>query len=257
MLRELLTPYWRTLRVNLQLMVDGDFSSRAVLRVQGVCMAFQNLAVGNDESASVFQSSLPLEAKLEKARTELLDLSARNRLLNMPRSGKSAKTLEIIDEQTAEIFRLLVKQQRAMSFLAGRRADAQGDGEAEEDGDEIVELAQPDDDGIDDRGIALRHADTRLQTRLTPAGLQKRLLDLYYDARTLEEEQGVNILFLALGSLKWIDPNNAANVRFAPLILVPVALERGNAAESSSYAGARRTPPPTSRLRPISTVSTD
>lgn len=79
--------------------------------------------------------------------------------------------------------------------------------------------------------MAARHTDTRLQTRLTPSGLQKRLLELYFDARTLEEEQGVNILFLALGALKWIDPNNSANIRHAPLILVPVSLERGNAAE--------------------------
>ncbi len=76
-----------------------------------------------------------------------------------------------------------------------------------------------------------RHSDTRLQTRLTPAGLQKRLLNLYTDARTLEEEQGVNILFLALGTLKWIDPANAQNVRYAPLVLIPVSLERGNAGE--------------------------
>lgn len=62
-------------------------------------------------------------------------------------------------------------------------------------------------------------------------GLQKRLLDMYLDARTLEEEQGVNILFLALGTLKWLDPLNAKNVRYAPLILIPVSLERGNAAE--------------------------
>src|SRR6185312_12839346 len=51
------------------------------------------------------------------------------------------------------------------------------------------------------------------------------------DARTLEEEQGVNILFLALGTLKWVDALNPANIRYAPLILVPVSLERGNAAE--------------------------
>src|SRR3546814_8011060 len=57
------------------------------------------------------------------------------------------------------------------------------------------------------------------------------LLNRDVDARTLEEEQGVNILYLALGTLKWIDPTNTANIRFAPLILVPVALERGNAAE--------------------------
>ena len=33
---------------------------------------------------------------------------------------------------------------------------------------------------------------------MTPNGLQKRLIDLYFDARTLEEEQGVNILFWPL-----------------------------------------------------------
>ncbi|WGM40311.1 DUF3320 domain-containing protein [Caulobacter sp. NIBR1757] len=179
------------------------------------------------EPVSIFESDLPLDAKLEKARTELLDLSARNRLLNIPRSAKSAKTLEIVDERGAEVFRLLVKENKAFTFLPGKGAKPDAD---DEDG-EILELAQPEDDGVDARGIANRHADTRLQTRLTPAGLQKKLLDLYYDARTLEEEQGVNILFLAIGTLKWIDPNNATAVRYAPLILIPVELERGNAAE--------------------------
>src|SRR6185295_11869241 len=149
-----------------------------------------------------------------------LDLSARNRLLNIPRSARSAKTLEVIDEQSREIFRLLVREQRPLTFLPGRSA---AESRVPENDDEISELAQPEDDQFDERGVPIRHADTRLQTRLTPAGLQKRLLDLYYDARTLEEEQGVNILFLALGTLKWIDPNNPANVRYAPLILLPVA----------------------------------
>lgn len=178
-------------------------------------------------SASIFQSSLPVEVKLERARTELLDLSARNRLLNIPRSAKSARTLEIVDERSDEVFRLLVAAARPFTFLAGKAAA----GAEPSEGDEIADLAQPDDDGMDERGVSNRHADTRLQTRLTTAGLQKKLLDLYADARTLEEEQGVNILFLALGTLKWIDPKDATNIRYAPLVLVPVALERGNAAE--------------------------
>lgn len=189
-------------------------------------------AVVVEAEASIFQSTLPIETKLERARTELLDLSARNRLLNMPRSGKSAKILEIIDERSAEVFRLLVRDQRPMTFLPGKAASAGEEAEiAGDDVEEIVELAQPEDDGLDERGISNRHADNRLQTRMTPAGLQKRLLDLYYDARTLEEEQGVNILFLVLGSLKWVDPTNEKNIRHAPLVLVPVSLERGNAAE--------------------------
>lgn len=192
------------------------------------------------ESGSVFQSDLPIAVKLDRARMELLDLSARNRLLNMPRSSKSARSIEIIDEKSAEVFQILVRDGKAFTFAAGKAArsgdeqeSAGQDGDEQEgaEPDEVAELAQPEDDTTDERGVAGRHIDTRLQTRLTPKGLQKRLLELFYDARTLEEEQGVNILFLTLGTLKWIDPGNKANVRFAPLLLIPVTLERGNAGE--------------------------
>lgn len=85
-------------------------------------MATQQLPQGEQENVSAFQSNLPLEAKLERARTELLDLGARNRLLNMPRSAKSAKSIDIVDEQSREIFRLLVRDQRPFTFhLAGKR----------------------------------------------------------------------------------------------------------------------------------------
>lgn len=187
------------------------------------------VTVSDDSSEqSVFQSNLSVEAKIERARTELLDLSARNRLLNVPRFSKSAKTIDIVDEVSSEVFRLLVTEGKAMTFLAGAKGRDPKDGEGAE---ELIELALPDDDERDDGGRLVRHGDTKLQTRMTPNALQKRLLDLYFDARTLEEEQGVNILYLGLGTLKWIDPNNDENVRYAPLILVPVALERGSAAD--------------------------
>ncbi|WP_348642650.1 DUF4011 domain-containing protein [Neorhizobium sp. P12A] len=186
-----------------------------------------------DSEKSVFESNLPVEAKIERARTDLLDLGARNRLLNVPRFSKSAKTIDVVDEKSAEVFRILVTEGKAMTFLAGAKGREPKDGDAKQaDEDEsLLELALPGDDERDEGGRLLRHADTKLQTRMTPNGLQKRLLDLYFDARTLEEEQGVNILYLGLGTLKWIDPNNAENVRYAPLILVPVSLERGSAAE--------------------------
>ncbi|UXU76622.1 MULTISPECIES: DUF4011 domain-containing protein [unclassified Paracoccus (in: a-proteobacteria)] len=179
-----------------------------------------------------------LAEKLDRARTELLDLSARNRLLNMPKSARSARMIEVVDERSSEIFRLLVAEARAMTFLPGRpsrKAEAEagdeGSAAAPEDTDIIEDLALPEDDEIDARGIAGRHADNRLQTRLTPEGLQKRLLDLYYDARTLEDEQGVNVLYLTLGALRWTDPVDRTNLRHAPLLLIPVALERGTAGE--------------------------
>jgi very-short-patch-repair endonuclease len=177
---------------------------------------------------SIFQGSLPIAEKLDRARMELLDLSARNRLLNMPRSSKGSKAIEIVDEKTAETFRLLVKEGRVFTFLPGKAIETEAEAEAEE---EVADLDQPEGDGVDESGRHLRHVDTKLQTRLTSKGLQKRLLEMFYDARTLEEEQGVNILYLALGALKWIDPQIAANVRYAPLLLIPVSLDRGNAGE--------------------------
>ncbi|GMV28921.1 MAG: hypothetical protein AMXMBFR59_10460 [Rhodanobacteraceae bacterium] len=189
----------------------------------------ESVVPSHDTDSGFFQSALPIDAKLEKARLRLLDLSARNRLLNIPRSkSRSGNLIEIVDERASEVFRLLVKESRALTFMPGRTA---GDGMETHDADEIADLAQPEDDGVDIRGVANRHADTRLQTRLTSKGLQKRLLTLFFDARTLEEEQGVNVLYLALGTLKWIDPNNAANVRYAPLILVPVSLDRATAGD--------------------------
>lgn len=187
----------------------------------------------SEAELSVFQSSLSADAKLDRARTGLLDLSARNRLLNMPRFSKTTKAIDIVDERSSEIYRLLVKEGKVFTFAPGKpdrikvQTDAESEVDAEEEFDEktVINFALPEDnDDVDDRGILRRHSDTRLQTLMTPTALQKRLLDLFHDARTLEEEQGVNILFLALGTLKWIDPGNKENIRYAPLILVPVRL---------------------------------
>lgn len=189
--------------------------------------------INEGKSESVFESSLPVAEKLESARTELLDLSARNRLLSMPRSAKNAKTVEVVDEKGAETFRMLAVEQKVFTFLPGRVEETDEESATREGIDGNIaspSLSQPDEE-VDGAGNAARHLDTKLQTRLTSKGLQKRLLDMFYDARTLEEEQGVNILFLAIGALKWVDPQNAANIRHAPLVLVPVSLERGNAGE--------------------------
>ncbi len=72
-------------------------------------------------------------------------------------------------------------------------------------------------------------ADTRLQTPHQSPELQKRLLTTYYAARTVLEEQGVNILYLALGVLRWYEADAAQQPRRAPLYLLPVELERGSA----------------------------
>lgn len=65
-----------------------------------------------------------------------------------------------------------------------------------------------------------------LSTDLTPAELQKRLFYINQRARSMMEEQGYNILYLAMGFLKWTEENGNNGFREAPILLIPVELER-------------------------------
>ena len=166
---------------------------------------------------------------LERERKELLDLGRRNRLLNTPRHKSRTKTIEVIDELSDQIFKILHKDRKEMTF---RAAEPQMEiDDADVDGDEFFLLPPlPEDDGIGEDGLARRHTDTRLQTRLSPERLQKRLRQLHQDARTAEEEQGVNLLFLAVGFLKWYESDSSDIASYAPLIVLPVSLNRKSAA---------------------------
>jgi hypothetical protein len=87
----------------------------------------------------------------------------------------------------------------------------------------------PPDDEMDEHGVAARHRDNKLQTRLSPEGLQKRLTSLLYEGQTIEEEQGVSVLFVALGFLEWREAKQSEIARHAPLVLLPVELVRDGA----------------------------
>ena len=166
--------------------------------------------------------------ELEKAREKLLDLTARNRLLNIPQKP-NAKSIIVDDELSAEVFEMLVRQGKKFSFL---ESESHSEDNVEEGQADL--LPQPDEqaeDDLDERGIASRHRDTKLQTKLKSEVLQRRLLSIFYDARTAIEEQGVNTLFLALGQVKWREDKASAVDRYAPLLLIPVELERQSAKE--------------------------
>jgi len=158
----------------------------------------------------------------------------------MPVHSKSARIIQVEDERSDEVFRFLVADKRALSFLAGAppkpgrtRTPGATTAAQDEDSDEsdLQSLPQPEETLEEAGASAKRHTDSRLQTALTPEGLQRRLLELYRDARTMLEEQGVNILYLALGHLEWLPSGTAESARHAPLLLVPVELQRKSASE--------------------------
>lgn len=166
---------------------------------------------------------------LQTQRRVLLDLTYRNRLLNLPKKP-SSRSIIVHDELSEQILQLLLDK-KSLSF-----APMAGSAEGEElsmeelvrDKDEAV-LIQPENDEVDEHGIAVRHTDTRLQTKLKSEHLQKRLLEIYYESRMMLEEQGVNVLYLALGQLQFRERTGSDEFRNAPLVLIPVTLERKSA----------------------------
>ena len=154
-----------------------------------------------------------IHAKIEESRRELLDLSNRNRLLNY--RPLHAQGVEIIGEDVSQVFRTLVTEGRAMSFRPGRNEVA---GRADMDVSLLfAELAVP---------VNANQSDRALQTGETPSSLDNRLLRTFRLANSTIQETGVNTLFLALGMLHWYEADSSDVERLAPLVLVPVKLER-------------------------------
>lgn len=154
-------------------------------------------------------------SRLESSRKELLDLGLRNPLLNYKVS--KARGVQIIREKSLYIYDILVKQGKAMTFLDLPEKEIH-----KEEGLFPV-LVQPDQEES--------YKDTKLQTSEPDLKLQAKLLNTYYFARTSIEEQGVNILYLSLGMLHWFEAGNKDDIRSAPLVLIPVTLERSSAHE--------------------------
>ena len=152
-------------------------------------------------------------SKIEASRRELLDLSLRNNQLLNYRPSR-ARGVEIIGESVAQVFDLLVGQGKAMSFLAD---STRGDG---------LTLWDEEDDLSADPLRTADQSDSRLQTTESQSNLERRLLNTYRLANSAVEETGVNTLFLALGMLLWYEADSSQQVRYAPLVLVPVRLER-------------------------------
>jgi len=156
------------------------------------------------------------ESRLDRWQRKLLDLSLRNSLLNF-RATKSAIKFDAPDP--------------------GRLEDLLADGRI------LKLLPRPDlMDGDDPRSQAIHEARTNEDLRrahaldalersevfvsLNGGELETRLIDLYRTARASLQEGGSNTLFLALGFLSWTRDDKDDKRYRAPLVLIPVTLNR-------------------------------
>jgi hypothetical protein len=162
----------------------------------------------------------PVAEALRRAQRDLLDLSTRNRLLSLP--GRSAGVVPIVGERSAAVFARLVSEGKAMGFApteaepdaapaprGRRRAVAAPGAPATPDPDDLI-----------------------LSAPLTASALARVLTRIERDARGFIQEQGLNILYLALGQLVWRDPRTPETERRAPLLLVPCLLARATARDA-------------------------
>jgi len=192
-------------------------------------------------------------------RRKLLDLGKRNRALNF-RPAKVA-TVAIVDEKPTEVFRQLVLREQVMKFKA---APVPSDDDSSANSDVVADVPQSSMDALvsddeidadDEFGVVgadfapydpsqldERHTDDYLQTASLPEALDKSLRRLEAQARISIEEQGVNTLFLALGMLHYRESQDSEQSFRAPLVLVPVVLERKSARSGYTIRAAEDEP---------------
>ncbi len=159
--------------------------------------------------------------RLDRWKRKLLDLSLRNKLINFKDSQKTLRILcpdlPALEDSLAEgeIFRVHPKPKdlgdtdpRDPESFRGRTGkDALGEFLKEE---------------LQSR---------RLHSSVEQGELNKRLIEIYRAARNGIEEGGASVLYLALGFLSWCESEDCERKQLAPIILIPVVLERQSVQE--------------------------
>ncbi len=147
--------------------------------------------------------------EINKYRTNLLDLSRRNKFLNF--TASKSKSIEIINENMLNLFDNLVLKEESMKFLSFD----------EEEASVYITHQNIWDDDSDES-----ESNLHIQTNDDKNTLNRKLIKLYRDNKSTIEEKGFNSLFLALGFLEWKDASYQNRLSKAPLILIPVKLSK-------------------------------
>jgi very-short-patch-repair endonuclease len=143
-----------------------------------------------------------LDKRIDKWKNRLLDLGKRNRLINYKETKRS--NIKIISPDLEELYTKIVINEQALEFPFPRN-----------DEDEDTE-----DNNVE--SIIISNGD--IQTSQSIKEQQKTLRNLRNKAKTAIEEQGVNVLYLSFGFLKWKESNDSDTYITSPIVLVPVSL---------------------------------
>lgn len=133
-----------------------------------------------------------IKKRLEQWTSDLLDMTLRNALLNHKDTSK--KTLPAAGEEIQAYYDHVVAGQPLRIHASEEYANAS--------------------------------PSQRIDISLTQTELDRRCLEIYRYNVNEKQETGSTTLFAAFGYLQWYEANSSATERFAPLILVPVTMNR-------------------------------
>jgi len=165
------------------------------------------------------------DARVERWKRQLLDLSFRNRLLNFK---ENKKTVRLLCQNISSL----------EDALAGRDASFRvrslpGDLLGESTGSAGVIRNRTGDDSLNDvlhEGLG----NNLLYSNLEQEELDRRMLEIFRAAKLGMEEGGASSLYLALGFLKWFERGRPSQKRLSPILLLPLELKRGSTKEGIS-----------------------
>lgn len=144
-----------------------------------------------------------LHNRIDTWKKLLLDFGKRNRLINFKENTRS--NVRITSPSYESLFSTIAIQEKEIEFPYV-----------------IEHIEDLFDDESDKPYEIISEGDVKTSKR--PKELQKTLKYLRYKSNTSIEEQGINILYLAFGLLKWKEREDSNQILYAPLILVPVKL---------------------------------
>ncbi|MGC4191307.1 MAG: DUF3320 domain-containing protein [Thermomicrobiales bacterium] len=159
---------------------------------------------------------------------QLLETSARNRLINLRSPSGRHTTLQLADPDAATIYARLLDEQPLK--VRSRRDDISV---SSDDDGELGELPEGDQQGRIRLGEGSQPEEhfvlgsNDIETSLRLSSAQRMITRLLKASRVSLQEQGVNTLYAAFGVLDWQEAGGASSRPFrgSPLILVPVTIE--------------------------------
>ena len=175
-------------------------------------------------------SASPLTSALEQLRLKLLDLTGRNRLINFKHTA--GKSLQFVEGHPSAIYQKLVEaNNKANISVLGLPEPARRDW-VERNG--RVQRPEPRDwaksagvsTGYDISGEGKDSDESNVRALMYPDDLAKHCRKIEREATLAIEETGANMLFLVLGFLEFPDQRVSDKSFTAPLISVPVSLQK-------------------------------